>query len=131
MPYIQKVATGELEKLNIFGNDYDTKDGTCVRDFIHVVDLAIGHIKALENLKAPGVYIHNLGTGHGYSVLDIVNTFERVNNIKINHVFAPRRAGDLAMFYADPSKAERELGWKAERGIEEMCRDAWNFAKNM
>lgn len=130
MPYIQKVATGELEKLNIFGNDYDTKDGTCVRDFIHVVDLSLGHIKALENLKAPGVYIHNLGTGHGYSVLDIVNTFERVNNIKINHVFAPRRAGDLAMFYADPSKAERELGWKAERGIEEMCRDAWNFAKN-
>ena len=130
MPYIQKVATGELEKLNIFGNDYDTKDGTCIRDFIHVVDLAIGHIRALENLKTSGVYIYNLGTGHGYSVLDIVNTFERVNNIKINHVFAPRRAGDLAEFYADPSKAERELGWKAERGIEEMCKDAWNFAKN-
>lgn len=131
MPYIQKVATGELERLNIFGNDYDTKDGTCIRDFIHVVDLAIGHIKALENLKTPGVYIHNLGTGRGYSVLDIVNTFEKVNDIKINHTFAPRRAGDLPEFYADPSKAERELGWKAERGIEEMCRDAWNFAKNV
>ena len=130
MPFIQKVATGKLEKLSIFGNDYNTKDGTCVRDFIHVVDLAIGHIKALENLKKPGVYIHNLGTGQGYSVLDIVNTFEKVNDIKINHVFAPRRAGDLAEFYADPSKAERELGWKAERGIEDMCKDAWNFAKN-
>ena len=130
MPYIQKVATGELEKLYIFGNDYNTKDGTGVRDFIHVVDLAVGHIKALEHIKEPGLYIHNLGTGCGYSVLDIVNTFERVNNIKINHVFAPRRAGDLPEFYADPSKAERELGWKAKRGIEEMCKDAWNFAKN-
>ena len=131
MPYIQKVATGELEKLSIFGNDYNTKDGTCVRDFIHVVDLAIGHIKALENIKEPGVYTYNLGTGCGYSVLDIVNTFEKINNIKINYTFEPRRAGDLAMFYADPSKAEKELGWKAERGIEEMCRDAWNFAKNV
>ena len=130
MPYIQKVATGELEKLYIFGNDYDTKDGTCIRDFIHVVDLALGHIKALEKLTKPGVYTYNLGTGSGYSVLDIVKTFEKVNDIKINHEFAPRRAGDLDEFYADPSKAERELGWKAKRGIEEMCKDAWNFAKN-
>ena len=130
MPYIQKVATGELEKLHIFGNDYNTKDGTCIRDFIHVVDLAVGHIKALNILKRPGVFIHNLGTGCGYSVLDVVNTFERVNNIKINYEFTQRRAGDLEEFYADPSKAEKELGWKAKRGIEEMCKDAWNFAKN-
>lgn len=131
MPYIQKVASGELEKLYVFGNDYDTKDGTGVRDYIHVVDLASGHVKALEKLNNPGLYIYNLGTGCGYSVLDIVKTFEKVNNIKINYCFAPRRAGDLAEFFADPSKAEKELGWTAKRGIEEMCKDAWNFAKNM
>lgn len=131
MPYIQKVAIGELEYLKVFGNDYDTKDGTGVRDYIHVVDLAIGHVKALRKLTKPGVYIHNLGTGSGYSVLDIVNTFEKINNVKINYKITKRRPGDLAIFYADPSKAEKELEWKAERGIEEMCRDSWNFVKNM
>ena len=130
MPYIQKVAAGELKELSVFGNDYDTKDGTGVRDYIHVVDLAIGHVKALEKLTKPGVYIHNLGTGCGYSVLDIVNTFERVNNVKVNYKIAPRRPGDLAMYYADPTKAKKELGWEAKRGIEEMCRDSWNFVKN-
>ena len=130
MPYIQKVAAGELKELSVFGNDYDTKDGTGVRDYIHVVDLAIGHVKALEKLTKPGVYIHNLGTGCGYSVLDIVNTFERVNNVKVNYKIAPRRPGDLAMYYADPTKAKKELGWEAKRGIEGMCRDSWNFVKN-
>ncbi len=131
MPYIQKVAIGELKELSVFGNDYDTKDGTGVRDYIHVVDLAIGHIKALEKLTESGVYIHNLGTGCGYSVLEIINTFEKVNNIKIKYKIAPRRAGDLAIYYADPNKAEKELEWKAERGIEEMCRDSWNFIKKL
>lgn len=130
MPYIQKVAVGELKELSIFGNDYETEDGTCIRDYIHVVDLAIGHIKALEKLTKPGIYVHNLGTGHGYSVLEIVKTFEKVNNLKLNYKFAPRRAGDLPEFYADPSKAKKELDWEAKRGIEEMCKDAWNFAKN-
>ena len=130
MPYIQKVAIGELKELSIYGNDYDTKDGTGVRDYIHIVDLAVGHVKALETLNTPGIYVHNLGTGCGYSVLEIVNTFEKVNNVKINYKIAPRREGDLAIYYADPTKAERELGWKAERGIEEMCRDSWNFIKN-
>ena len=129
MPYIQKVASGELDILKIYGDDYETRDGTGVRDYIHVVDLGIGHIKALEKLTAPGVYIHNLGTGNGCSVLELVKTFERVNNIKINYEITSRRPGDLAMYYADPSKAERELGWTAERGIEQMCRDAWNFTK--
>lgn len=131
MPYIQKVAIGELKELSIFGNDYETKDGTGVRDYIHVVDLAIGHVKALEKLEKSGIYIHNLGTGCGYSVLEIVNTFEKVNNVKISYKIAPRRAGDLAIYYADPTKAEKELGWKAERGIEEMCKDSWNFIKNL
>ncbi len=131
MPYIQKVAIGELKELSIFGNDYDTKDGTGVRDYIHVVDLAKGHIKVLEKITKPGVYIYNLGTGCGYSVLEIVNTFEKVNNIKINYRIAPRRAGDLAMYYADPTKAKKELQWEAEKGLEEMCRDSWNFVKNM
>lgn len=131
MPYIQKVAVGELKELSVFGDDYDTKDGTGVRDYIHVVDLAEGHVKALEKLTSPGVYIYNLGTGSGYSVLDIVRTFEKVNNVKINYKIAPRRPGDLAMYYADPSKAKKELGWEAKRGIEEMCRDSWNFIKNL
>ncbi len=130
MPYIQKVATGELKELSIFGDDYDTKDGTCIRDYIHVVDLALGHIKALEKLEKPGIYVYNLGTGKGHSVLEIVKTFEKVNNIKLNYKIAPRRAGDLAEFFADPSKAKKELGWEAKKGIEEMCRDSWNFAKN-
>ena len=131
MPFIQKVAKGEIPELNIFGNDYDTKDGTGVRDYIHVVDLADGHVKALEKITNPGLYKYNLGTGFGYSVLDIVNAFEEVNNIKINYKIVPRRAGDLACYYADPTKAKEELGWEAKSGIKEMCRDSWNFVKNM
>lgn len=132
MPYIMKVATGELPCLGVFGNDYDTPDGTCVRDYIHVVDLADGHVKALEKLKAEqgGVWIYNLGTGTGYSVLDVINAFEEANNLKINYVFKDRRAGDVPACYADPSKAEKELGWKAKRGIREMCEDAWRWQKN-
>lgn len=127
MPYIVRVATGQLKCLNVFGNDYPTHDGTGVRDFIHVVDLAKGHVKALENNEMPGLYIYNLGTGKGYSVLDLVKTFERVNNVKIPYKIVDRRNGDVAQCYADPSKAEKELGWKAELGIEDMCRDSYNF----
>ena len=131
MPYIIKVATGELPVLNVFGDDYDTKDGTGVRDYIHVVDLAKGHIKALEKaIKSDGVNIYNLGTGQGYSVLDLVKTFEKVNNVKVNYRIAPRREGDIATCYADPTKALNELGWKAEKGIVEMCKDAYNFVIN-
>jgi len=129
MPYVVKVATGELECLSIFGNDYPTKDGTGVRDYIHVLDLAAGHVKSLEKIKKDhGLFIYNLGTGVGYSVLDIVNTFEKVNNVKVNHKFAPRRKGDIATCLADPSKAEKELGFKATRTLEEMCKDAYNYA---
>jgi len=119
----------KLKELGVFGNDYETKDGTGVRDYIHVVDLAVGHVKALEKLDRPDVYTYNLGTGCGYSVLDIVNTFEKVNNTKINYKIAPRRKGDLGMYYADPTKAKDELGFEAKRGIEEMCYDSWNFVK--
>lgn len=131
MPFIQKVAMGKLPELSIFGNDYNTKDGTCVRDFIHVVDLALGHINALEKLnkEESGVYTYNLGTGVGYSVLDMVKTFEKVNNIKLSYKIAPRRAGDLPEFYANPTKAKEELGWTATKTLEDMCRDSWNFAK--
>ena len=127
MPYVIKVAIGELPCLNVFGDDYDTPDGTGVRDYIHVVDLARGHIAAMKALKKPGCHIYNLGTGHGYSVLDLVKTFEKVNNIKVNYKIVERRAGDIASCYADPSLANKELGWKAEFGIEDMCRDAYNF----
>ena len=128
MPYILKVATHELPILNVFGNDYDTHDGTGVRDYIHVVDLAKGHIRALDKAcTTTGVLVYNLGTGNGFSVLDLVNTFERVNNIKINYQIAPRRAGDIASCYADASLAEKELNWKAEKTIEDMCKDAYNF----
>jgi UDP-glucose 4-epimerase len=128
MPYIIKVATGELECLSVFGNDYDTHDGTGVRDYIHVVDLAKGHIKALEKAnKSTGVNIYNLGTGQGYSVLDLINAFEKYNNIKINYKIAPRRSGDIAECYANPKKAYKELGWKAEKGIKEMCIDSYSF----
>jgi len=129
MPFIAKVANGELECLNVFGNDYDTKDGTGVRDYIHVVDLAEGHIKALEKLdkEGKGLYIYNLGTGVGYSVLDIINAFEAANNIKVNYKIAERRPGDIAECYADPSLAYKELGWKTTKSIEDMCRDAYNF----
>ena len=131
MPFILKVATKQLEVLNIFGNDYDTPDGTCIRDYIHVVDLAKGHVCALNKLEnSPnGLYVYNLGSGKGYSVSEIVNTFEKVNNVKVNHRFADRRAGDLPEFFADPSKALKELGWKTEKSLEEMCRDSWNFMK--
>ena len=131
MPYILKVATHELPILNIFGNDYDTHDGTGVRDYIHVVDLAKGHIKALDKIcTTTGVLTYNLGTGHGYSVLDIVNTFEKVNGVKINYQIVERRPGDIASCYADATLAEKELNWKAEKGIEDMCRDAYNFIIN-
>ena len=130
MPYIVKVANKELKELKVFGNDYDTKDGTGVRDYIHVVDLAKGHIKALNKTDDNGVHIYNLGTGNGYSVLEIVNTFKKVNNIDIPYIIAPRRSGDIASCYADPSKAKKELNWEAEFGIEDMCKDAYNFIKN-
>ncbi len=132
MPYIQKVAAGKLKELSVFGNDYDTKDGTGVRDYIHVVDLAIGHIKALDKLRKDkaGMHIYNLGTGVGYSVLDMVNAFEKANNIKVPYKIAPRRAGDIAMCYSDPKKAKEELGFEATRTLEDMCRDSWNFEKN-
>ena len=126
MPYIVRVATGELEILSIFGNDYPTHDGTGVRDYIHVVDLAKGHLKAIENMK-PGVNYYNLGTGTGYSVLDMVNTFEKVNGVKVPYKIVDRRPGDIAECFADPSKAYKELGWKAELGIEDMMRDSYNF----
>ena len=129
MPYIVKVANKELKELKVFGNDYDTKDGTGVRDYIHVVDLAKGHIKALNKTKDNGVHIYNLGTGNGYSVLEIINTFKKVNNIDVPYVIAPRRSGDIASCYADPSKAKKELKWEAEFGIEDMCKDAYNFIK--
>ena len=128
MPYIIKVATHELPILNIFGNDYPTKDGTCIRDYIHVVDLAKGHIKALDkSCDGPGVRIYNLGTGNGYSVLEIVNTFMKVNKIDVKYQIAARREGDVAEMYADPSKAYKELGWKAEKEIDEMCKGSYNY----
>ena len=129
MPYIAKVASGELECLSVFGNDYPTKDGTGVRDYIHVVDLAKGHIKALEKLEKEqkGLYIYNLGTGTGYSVLDIVNAFQKVNNVKVNYKIAPRRPGDIAECYSDPTKTKEELNWTATITIEDMCKDAYNF----
>lgn len=132
MPYIQRVAAGQLPELSIYGNDYPTKDGTGVRDFIHVVDLAKGHINAMDKLSktSTGVYTYNLGTGTGYSVLDMVNTFQEVNNVKVPYKIAARRAGDLAEMYADPTKAEKELGWVANKNLSDMCKDSWNFAKN-
>ena len=129
MPYISKVASGKLECLSVFGNDYDTKDGTGVRDYIHVVDLAKGHIKAVEKLdkEKNGLYIYNLGTGCGYSVLDMINTFEKVNGIKINYKIVDRREGDIAKCFADPTKAKEELGFVCEKTLDDMVRDAWNY----
>ncbi len=129
MPYILKVASNELECLTIFGRDYDTPDGTCIRDYIHVVDLAKAHVKALEKSFAvsPNVYTYNLGSGKGVSVSEIVTTFERVNGVKLNYQYGPRRSGDLPKMFADATKAFAELNWKAEKTIEDMCRDAWNF----
>ncbi len=128
MPYIVRVATKELPFLNVFGNDYDTHDGTGVRDYIHVVDLAKGHIKALEkSINFKGIEYYNLGTGTGYSVLELVKTFEKVNNVKIPYKIVNRRPGDIAACFADPTKAYKELGFKAEYGIEDMCKDSYNY----
>lgn len=128
MPYITKVAVGELKELSVFGNDYNTPDGTCIRDYIHVVDLAKGHIKALEKLDTNcGLVIYNLGTGKGYSVLDIVKAFSKASNIDIPYKIAPRRPGDITVCYADPSKANKELNWHAEKDINDMCRDSWRW----
>ena len=128
MPYITQVASGKLRELGIFGNDYDTPDGTGVRDYIHVVDLAKGHVKALGKIAQKcGLEIYNLGTGNGYSVLNIVENFEKATGIKIPYTIKPRRPGDIAMCYCNPQKAERELGWRAENDIFDMCKDAWNW----
>ena len=127
MPYIVRVANKELEILSVYGDDYDTHDGTGVRDYIHVVDLAKGHIAAIKKIKDNGIFYYNLGTGTGYSVLEIVNTFINVNNIDVPYKIVGRREGDIAACYADPSKALKELGWKAELGIEDMCRDSYNY----
>lgn len=131
MPYITQVAVGKREELGVFGNDYDTPDGTGVRDYIHVCDLAAGHVCALKAIERNcGLAIYNLGTGHGYSVLDVVKAFEKANGIKIKYSIKPRRAGDIATCYCNPAKAKAELGWEAQYGIEEMCRDSWNWQKN-
>ncbi len=131
MPYITQVAVGKLAELGVFGDDYDTPDGTGVRDYIHVVDLAQGHVSALTKIKEnAGLCIYNLGTGHGYSVLDIVNNFESANHIKIPYSIKERRPGDIAVCYCDPSKAKEEMGWEAKYGIEEMCADSWRWQKN-
>ena len=132
MPYIVRVAKGILPQLSIFGNDYPTPDGTGVRDYIHVVDLAKGHISALEKLEKEnkGLFIYNLGTGTGYSVLDMVKTFEKSTGQKVNYVMGKRRPGDIAACYADPKKAKEELGWEATKTLEDMCRDSWNYIKN-
>ena len=130
MPYITQVAVGKLKELGVFGNDYPTPDGTGVRDYIHVVDLAKGHVKAIDYADAhKGTEIFNLGTGVGYSVLDIVKTFSKVNNVEIPYQIKPRRAGDIAECYADPTKAKEVLGWTAENTLEDMCRDSWNWQK--
>ncbi len=131
MPYITQTAIGMRKELGVFGNDYDTPDGTGVRDYIHVVDLAAGHVAALKAIDSKcGLAIYNLGTGHGYSVLDVVKAFEKANGLKVPYVIKPRRPGDIATCYCNPAKAKRELGWEAQYGIEDMCRDSWNFQKN-
>lgn len=131
MPYITQVAVGKRERLGVFGNDYDTPDGTGVRDYIHVVDLARGHVKALKKIEEKaGLCIYNLGTGQGYSVLDVVKNFEEASGVKIPYEILPRRTGDIAANYADASKAFRELGWKAEYTLKDMCADSWNWQKN-
>lgn len=131
MPYITQVAIGKRERLNVFGDDYDTHDGTGVRDYIHVVDLAKGHLKALEKvMSTKGVEAYNLGTGVGYSVLDVVKNFEKATGKKVPYIITSRRPGDINKCYADPTKAFKELGWKAEKTLEDMCKDAWNWQRN-
>ena len=131
MPYITQVAVGKLPRLSVFGDDYDTLDGTGVRDYIHVVDLALGHIKALDKIKeTEGVGIYNLGTGTGYSVLDLVHNFQDANGVEIPYVIVDRRPGDVATCYADATKAKEELGWTAQKTLADMCRDSWNWQKN-
>lgn len=127
MPYVAQVASGKLSCIQVFGNDYDTPDGTGVRDYIHVVDLALGHIAAIENCREAGVHIYNLGTGHGYSVLDMIHAFEKACGKKLPYKICPRRDGDIAACYACPDKAEKELHWKAKYGIEEMCASQWKW----
>lgn len=130
VPYIAQVAVGIRDQLNVFGNDYDTKDGTGVRDYIHVVDLSLGHIKAVEKIMdGTGVKIYNLGTGKGYSVLEILHAYEKACGKTLKYEIAPRRAGDIAQCYADTQKSKKELNWEAKRGIEEMCADSWNFTQ--
>ena len=132
MPYITQTAIGIRKELGVFGNDYDTPDGTGVRDYIHVVDLATGHVAALQAIERNcGIAIYNLGTGHGYSVLDVVKAFEKANNLKVPYVIKPRRPGDIATCYCNPAKAKAELGWEAQYGIEDMCRDSWNFQSKL
>ncbi len=131
MPYITQTAVGIRKELGIFGNDYDTPDGTGVRDYIHVCDLASGHVAALQAIERKcGLAIYNLGTGHGYSVLDVVNAFMKVNGVNVPYTIKPRRPGDIATCYCNPAKAEKELGWVAKYNIEDMCRDSWNWQKN-
>ena len=132
MPYIVRVASGELEQLSVFGNDYNTPDGTGVRDYIHVVDLAKGHIKALEKLEkeSKGIFIYNLGTGTGYSVLDMVKAFEEATEQKVNYKIAERRPGDIATCYSDPTKAKEELGWETSKTLKDMCKDSWRYIQN-
>ena len=130
MPYVAQVASGKLRRIGVFGNDYPTPDGTGVRDYIHVVDLARGHVAAIRALREPGVHIYNLGTGKGYSVLDMIHAFEKACGKTLPYEILPRRAGDVPACYASSEKAERELGWKAEYDLEKMCRDQWNWQKN-
>lgn len=131
MPYITQVAVGKREKLSVFGSDYDTPDGTCIRDYIHVVDLALGHVAALRKIKDhAGLFICNLGTGTGYSVLDVVNAFMEATGVDLPYVLTDRRPGDVAVNYSDPSLAERELGWKAKYDLKKMCEDSWRWQKN-
>ena len=128
-PFIAKVAIGELPEIGVFGNDYPTKDGTGVRDYIHVVDLAKGHVAAMKGVTESGVYVYNLGTGNGYSVLEVIAAFEKACGKKLPYSFKPRRAGDIAECYADASKAKKELGWEAKLGIDEMCSSLWNWQR--
>ncbi len=132
MPYIVRVASGQLEQLSVFGNDYDTHDGTGVRDYIHVVDLAKGHLKALEKLEKEekGIYIYNLGTGTGYSVLDMVKAFEEATGKKVKYKIVERRPGDIAICYSEPTKAKKELGWEATKTLKDMCKDSWRYIEN-